>query len=389
MKKLFFSVFFTVVISLVSILLLEGALWLFHPLPFSPLACRYPYRNNIKGLKPFVVYERNDFGLRSVSLAKATTNNKAPHTIRILCIGASTTDQLTQNTEDLWSSLLESRLKNKLADTGFRIEVAAYGRGGDTVSDTVAWVQKNLVSFSPDIVVTLLGINDLCWGSRSPIKNIDAQHTRQGPDDDFFSTGYPQWQKTLRAVSQIYRHISKIREGLAIRNAIKSGAAIPWAAGYLPIVRNEYKKYPYVECVTRNPDPLEEFGKIVCSLLDYLNSQHIITIVLAQPVLWQKKMQKDEMEALWFPVTTAGGYARASTEWLEQEMGKYNQAQQKCADKKSCIYIPLDALIPKTTEVFFDDCHFTDRGNQLVAEALYPVLLTETEKLIARYAAAR
>jgi lysophospholipase L1-like esterase len=367
---------------LVTVILLEGALWCFHPLPFSLLACRYPYRNSVKGLKPFIIYERNMFGLRSVSLSQATSREKGPRTIRIMCVGASTTDQATQNNEDLWSSLLESRLQKELSGSGFRIEVAAYGRGGDTVSDTYAWVQKNLMSFSPDIVITLLGINDLCWAGRNPTLEDAAQQNKERNEEDALLKNYPRLAKTLNSVSQIYRHSSRIHQNLAVKRAIRGGTAIPWAAGYLPIVREAYKKYPYVDRVSRNPDPIQEFEEIMCKLLDYFNSQHIPAIVLAQPVLWQEKMQKDEMAALWFPVRTGSGFVRASTEWLVQEMGKYNRVQENCAKAKSCSYIPLDKYIPKTTEIFFDDCHFTDRGNQLVAGVVYPVLLSEVMKLI-------
>lgn len=380
MKKIIFKVLAICLIGIVSILLLEGTLWVFHPLPFSPLACRYPYRNDIKGLKPFVIYERNIFGLRSVSLSQATSLVKRPNTIRILCIGASTTDQLTQNTEDLWSSILESRLQKDLAITGVRIEVGAYGRGGDTVLDSYIWLQSNLALFSPDIVITLLGINDLCWGNRNPVKKDNNHQTHQQNIENVFSKDYPQWKKTLRNFSQIYRHVSKILESTAIRKAIRQGVAIPWAAGYLPIVRDAYKKYPFVEYVTRRPDPIGEFEKILSNLLNDLKKQNIITIVLAQPVLWQKKMRPDALEALWFPVATESGYVRASTEWLETEMNKYNQVQKKCAEANGFIYIPLDMYIPKTTENFFDDCHFTDKGNQMVADAMYPALLAEVLK---------
>jgi hypothetical protein len=67
---------------------------------------------------------------------------------------------------------------------------------------------------------------------------------------------------------------------------------------------------------------------------------------------------------------------------MEPEMRAYNQVQEKCAQTNGAIYVPLDTCIPKTTEMFFDDCHFTDKGNQTVADAVYPVLLSEAQKVI-------
>ena len=33
-------------------------------------------------------------------------------------------------------------------------------------------------------------------------------------------------------------------------------------------------------------------------------------------------------------------------------------------------FIDLDALLPKTLEYFYDDCHFTEKGSERVAEVL-------------------
>ena len=57
---------------------------------------------------------------------------KTDGTIRILCIGASTTQQPIQNTEDIWSALLEKNLQQAFALKDVRIEVATYGSGGHT-----------------------------------------------------------------------------------------------------------------------------------------------------------------------------------------------------------------------------------------------------------------
>ena len=81
--------------------------------------------------------------------------------IRIICLGASTTDQPTQDTENIWCSLLESELETA---TSFEVETAALGRGGWRAVDLLYWVNQNIDEYAPDFVIVLMGINDLTWG---------------------------------------------------------------------------------------------------------------------------------------------------------------------------------------------------------------------------------
>ena len=63
-------------------------------------------------------------------------------------------------------------------------------------------------------------------------------------------------------------------------------------------------------------------------------------------------------------------------------MGRYNEVQKSIAFQFKMNYINLDGKIPKTSEYFFDDCHFTDLGSITVAENILPVLITLIDKAI-------
>lgn len=127
----------------------EGVLWVFFPIPEEQ-----PYQKimlqDIPGLKPNILYERNAQGLRSLSM---TTWKKPPKTFRILCLGASTTDQTNQGTPDTWSGILESELKEIGVSQGVQIQVAAYGRGGTKAKDNYIWAVNNLAELEPDLVI--------------------------------------------------------------------------------------------------------------------------------------------------------------------------------------------------------------------------------------------
>lgn len=67
-----------------------------------------------------------------------------------------------------------------------------------------------------------------------------------------------------------------------------------------------------------------------------------------QPVVWKESLAPMELNSLWFKMN----------------------------------YINLDDKIPKTSEYFFDDCHFTDLGSITVADNILPVLITVIDNAV-------
>ncbi len=143
-------------------------------------------------------------------------------------------------------------------------------------------------------------------------------------------------------------------------------------------------RLPFKQEILRDPDLLTEFTDGLEELLLHLKRQGVETVILGQPVLWKTDMSPAEKNVLWCDVNTKEGPVRTGGKWLETEMSRYNQAQEKLAETYQVPYVPLDLLIPKTLEFFYDDCHFTDKGNRAVAEAAYPEALKLVQKVAER-----
>jgi hypothetical protein len=56
------------------------------------------------------------------------------------------------------------------------------------------------------------------------------------------------------------------------------------------------------------------------------------------------------------------------------EMTRYNSLQAAEARSFGFEYVDLDAALSKTVEYYFDDCHFTDKGSERVADAVFPAV---------------
>jgi hypothetical protein len=362
------------VIFLFLLVVMDGFLWLAAPVSLETPAVEMVLTQNLPGIKPEIVYQSGKYALRSLS---AIAEVKPDHQIRILCLGASTTHQVVQETQDTWCGILETRLRAHYGPSAFRIQTMAHGPGGDRAVDTAYWLKETFDRIEPDIVITMLGINDLAW-------NGGEQYERHSLEEIFAKKDRRKYS-WYRSYSQIYRRIFLLKKSLALKEQLRSGEVVEWHSSNLPDLRSRYRSCPSVDSLDRNPDPIDEFTDSVGWLMAYLQERDVPVLVLGQPVLWQDDPDADEFESWWFSVSTPQGPVRPSGAWLTREMARYNAVQESMADGSSDLYLDLDRLLPKTLDNYFDDCHYTDLGNREVADVVLPVLIPLVDDVMQRY----
>lgn len=392
MRNTLFRIIAVLISVLITLALTEIFLWLLFPLPFGK-SVRVTLEQDLPGLTPVITYDRNEIGLRSISMR---SKEKPVDTFRILCLGASTTDQPTQNTADTWSGILETMLNQKYVDTKFHIEIGAYGRGGDKILHRFLWAVKNIPDLKPDMVILLEGINDLCFNGGPEYfylgfrNQLNAYARRSETDDEMYVEGFLGQDMTscvnLRKISQITRRAFNLKRNLMIRKATHTGKVKEWHSASMPILRQEYQAYPFREAVERRNDPVREFQDGIHAMTAALKADGIPGLVLSQPALWKPEMPLEEQGLLWFWAETPEGRVRASTAWLRNELDRYNQIQKDASEKNQLVFFDLAEHLPRTTEMFFDDCHFTDKGSRFVAETLFPVVNKMIEDILAKKA---
>ncbi|MGB0581860.1 MAG: SGNH/GDSL hydrolase family protein [Limisphaerales bacterium] len=343
-----------------SYLLVEIGLWLLAPI--GSQAMNSEFTQTLPGLKERLRYTRNEVGLRSISMK---SRRKPAGTYRILCLGASTTDQPTQSTEDTWSGVLETGLKSD--DPKRPIEVAALGRGGWKSIELLHWSRHNLNSCKPDMVIFLLGINDLCGngGRDYSFNNIDDALAERFPSD---------LHMFARRYSQIWRRVTAARDAARQAEDLKTGDTVEWHSENMNFIRGFYRNQPALAQTNRQPDPILEFTQATEALVTMARNLDIPVIVLAQPVLWHADITDDHRKLLWFLVNSRRGGQRPDMAWVHAEMLRYNEAQAEIARRHGAHYLDLEKRIPKDARHFFDDCHFTDQGNRRVANELLPLI---------------
>jgi len=86
-------------------------------------------------------------------------------TYKIMCLGESTT-------AGQYPHYLEEILNNK--PTGIKFEVIDKGIGGTSTAVILSMLKENLEKYKPDMVITMMGINDGSWIWEKPIRHKDT-----------------------------------------------------------------------------------------------------------------------------------------------------------------------------------------------------------------------
>lgn len=363
-----------VVVALVSVAFMEGVLRLFFPLPPGGELIRV-VRQERPGLHSVVVYQRNAFGLRTRTLNSIA---KPPHTIRVMAFGASTTDQITQNIEDSWVGIVEDRLRTDFADSGMRVETAGFGRGGLKMDYLVHVLPTMVRVYQPDLVITLLGVNDLAWNGGPDYHYSGFAHPAEGPPD----APRTSQARTCADVSQLCRRLARLVQRIETYQRLRRGKSVRWQSRRLEVQRARLRELPRVDAPRRDPDPIREFRDGMTLILDALVKQGVDAVVLGQPVLWKADLTPAERHALWFQVLTPQGPVRASGSWLAAEMARYNDVQRRLAERRGFVYLDLDERIPKDLDHYIDDCHYTDLGSHEVAREVLRVVEPRVARLV-------
>ena len=343
-----------VVSTAFCVVFLDGLLWLVHPLP-SGQSARWIWKHDIAGIKPEVAFEKYH-DLRGVSWTEQSPLPKPPGTFRILIVGASTTESSQQDPKDAWWGLLEKKLQQQPELAGKPVQVLAFGQGGFEVSDINTWLKHELHELNPDLLITLVGVNDVAFPAHS--------------DSDL--PGMYRLRGFLRKVSQIYRHASVIK----LKWSVARGLAVNWiTAKDMMELAAKLRALPLSEPASRNPDPLPRFANGVHSVISLAHQNNTPVLLLGQPVLWKEKMNEAEDSVRWFRHYEGQEAYQASGAWMYHEMQRFNDAQRKAAAETGSCFVNLDEVVPKSLDVYYDDCHYTDAGSIKVAEAVFPAVI--------------
>jgi len=329
-----------------------------------------------RGVQGPALYKVNSMGARSREWAAERGTE-----YRVLCMGGSTTESLANDQSRAWTTLLEQRL-GRLPD-GRTVWVGNIGKSGWSTRHHVLQARHLLDVYDPDCVVLLTGVNDL------------ASRLKRGPDADpsvepdlgdldllrqsfaiapgRFEAEWPEdpWYKRTR----LWLMVRRLKQG-----ATPSPEAQDPQGAYLLRWRQARAGGRRTAELPSLAGDLDRYGRALREVVSLARGRGARVVLMTQPVLWHPGMTEEEKELLW--MGGVGDFRRVpgslyyEPEALARGMEAYNARLRDVCVETGADCVDLAAAVPRTADFFWDDCHFTDEGQALVADTLAPVVRT-------------
>jgi hypothetical protein len=301
------------------------------------LASLVYYNNQTRLFDPFTQ-------VSSAPLPEALRGVPVAAEIRILVLGGSTSMD--------YPRVLLPMLQKARPDIDFKLVNEAMGFY--TVKHSLVNFTTYYDDFHPDIALCLHGINDL---------------TRSFNPPDYAASPYDErWTHFYGPA--IHAAAPPSLERLASRSV-----AWVWARDL---------RVHEVDMVLERYGSLGPYLRHTERLLDTLKAHGVLPVVLTQPTMWREDpMTPDERPKLCFQEQMCIDYRDyfhqefPTTASLTRAMAVFNGETVERAKRSGAICIDAAQAIPRDVEHFIDDCHFTPKGLELLAQTIAGALIEQ------------
>ena len=383
-KRLLFLVASLVVATALGLTLIEIGLRAFLPTSDQYLALT-PGREAVftpqhqPGVQGPSLYKVNSMGVRAREWSEDRASER-----RILAVGGSTTECLVNDQSRVWTHLVEESLGR--SSDGRTTWVGNNGQSGFNTRHHVQQMKHLLDVYDPDDVVLLAGVNDLSMMLKHG-ENYDPEYLEK-PENvaktmnqtfEVFPGDLPgaryeadSWFKKTR----LWRLMRVIKYQIVkLPNTVnKDGSSTEtW--------RQHRREGTIVDELPSLEKSLQEYETNLKKIADLVAEYGAHLLLMTQPVVWRADLSDKEEALLWmgglgdFQERPGSTYYAAGA--LEKGMDAYNQRLLDVCEATGATCVDLAGEIPKTTEFFWDDCHFTDKAQGLIAGVVASALQTE------------
>jgi hypothetical protein len=273
------------------------------------------------------------------------------NTFSVLCIGASTTEGLLLGEENHWPRVLEKRLQQV---KGTNVWVGNAGHSGFSTAKLVLVASNYVPRIKPKVVVVLTGFNE----GIVP-ENRQERHAAE-PAPEGWEALKDQLLK-LRIV-RLVKYTLFNYAGRSPNDVDMSGDT----SGYKTLRRQlqeHARRYPARARGWEDLD-LSGFEQSLRTLAGICKESGCRFILCTQPTIYRDDLKPEEEQLLWM----MGNYTPGSK---RHRMDRINNKLRGVAKQLGVQVVDLDRELPRTTEVFYDDCHFNVEGARRVAELVF------------------
>jgi lysophospholipase L1-like esterase len=322
----------------------------------STSAPRYVYKPNLSlaakagklvpaGSGDTVYFSTNSRGLRGEDFPLV----KPPGTIRVVCLGASTTEGLVYDNET-YPYYLQQELRQRYPDKN--IEVINAGHHAYRARDNLALLEQEILPLRPDIIIWYEAANDLNFTEFSP--SLQAEPCWH--DGTCWLSGKPWGYKELYLNSALFR--------------------VPadrfWNNAVPPPMPHSFDESGVRSGAPQYADTLRRMAGAARAANTTLVFASFVTVAHEglQVDYGENPSLFDQVYRTYYPLTP-GEVGRA--------YAHYNNQSRQVAAEYNLSYYDLAGEFPKDPQYFpLDYIHFSPEGNRLFARLLVQHLANET-----------
>jgi lysophospholipase L1-like esterase len=307
-------------------------------------------QHNVPGAR-FQKWRINRLGFRGPEVSVP----KPPGTSRIMCFGSSETFGLYEPDGRDWPSVLGGLLSDAPG-----IEVINSSVVGLTGSKRLAYFDRYVMPAEPDVVILYVAF--LEYPKLAPRAREERAASAKGAGT---RPATPRPPIRAGAIIDNIRVLPKLR--LAIKKSLppKIAKAISTEVTRLQLRRRERQVLGDAAPLERvNPEDLDAFERDLEDSVVGIRRRGIAVVLTTYPTLLNGKNQFLHEQVLLdfrrvLPVLSRQGIVDAAD--------LFNDRIRRVARRLDVPLVDNDALIPKTTEYFGDNVHYTEKGAELVA----------------------
>ena len=350
--------FFTIVIIIV---LLEGLLSLI-PIddPFISRKVKIPHYIRHFRKSNLIFYTQSEEGLPGMNnhLAKYSTNNigfrgpnfnEKENSWNIFFIGGSTTEDLAIDDSLCSSFLLQKHLRREICSD---IKVFNAGISGTTTQDHIEMIALRILHLKPRLIILYVGFND----HRRLIGGIDYSNSPVIIKEDYFSL------KMLATEFQIFRRFLRLKNNFKHwfgtdnnPETLASVTNIKESAGALAMVE---------EIKINEGISINNYMKNINSIIGMCIKNDVPIMLETHPSSWNSKIDSNLEDYTWLTprINIKGKEYKLSQAYSDSTLERMNDFIRNQEFKNKVFVHDLSKITPKSSEYFYDDCHFNING---------------------------
>jgi lysophospholipase L1-like esterase len=312
---------------------------------------------NLPGVSPRGRITTNSRGIRGPEFA-ATDRG------RVLCVGGSTTECLYLDDEKTWPHVLGQLLETKVPG----VWVGNVGRAGRMTLDHVTLLENLPEAETCGVWIVLAGLNDL-------------RHRLGGEYDDHaertweltFPYRRPGFSSDLRRPFQRNLYAYDLLE--SARRRLKTALRGYDGTVYQDVdaIWVDRMRQARMRADVRRDLPdlapwLDDYERLVRRIAARARERGARLAMMTQPVLWAETMPPENVDLCLGARAPDGRYY--ALDLCAKAMDAYNLRLKETCAAEGVTCLDVASLLPKSSEVLYDDCHFNEEGARRVASLL-------------------